>query len=561
MDVLELLANLKKFEYNFDYPFKTKIDLYPFQKKGVMFLFMSPGSILGDGTGLGKTIQTISLSEELIGANPKQNFLIFTIPSAIKQWFKEINKFTDKLSPVFVETCNTRAELNYNKANYEAVFSPQSLAKEGRVETYYQWGRSFNTLIVHYPLLYRDIDYIGKQIDYIKENNGQFSVIFDEASILRNIDRNLKKIKKEEDIKNKTAYYAKVIASLTNRSYALTATPVQTKLDDLYGIYSVINPKLLGDFNTFRQNYTIVRWEDVWIKVFNPKTGRKEPKARKVPKVVAYQNLDHLKNRIAPFFIARKKKEVSSQLPDLIQESFEVELGNTQKDIYRNLKNGFLFDDVGDDVDNEDAKLHPFQKLILMQQCSDSLELIPDANSKESTKLDELNRLVEDDLSNDKIVIFSHFKTMANIIYKNFEDKGYFPLKITGDENLSQRDANLQLFNTSDKHNILIITTAGNKALNIQAASYLIVFDLLWNYGEIAQLIGRLVRIGSKHEKVVVIYLLAEKTIDNYMYATLQRSQELIKCMYGDDVNDLKTPESFSVDKLKDFLRNDGFDK
>jgi SNF2 family DNA or RNA helicase len=171
--------------------------------------------------------------------------------------------------------------------------------------------------------------------------------------------------------------------------------------------------------------------------------------------------------------------------------------------------------------------------LVLCQLVSNSPALVKEEG--ESSKELEFRRIFEQELSEDKVIVFTRFKTGLERLEKILDDLEQPHVRITGSETNAERDvARLTFQDVSKKVNVIFITTAGSAALNLQAANILLFYDTPWSYGDLYQTIGRAQRIGSIYEHIHIIHFINQKTIDEHVLEILGIKKDLIQNVMGD---------------------------
>jgi SNF2 family DNA or RNA helicase len=364
-----------------------------------------------------------------------------------------------------------------------------------------QWLSDANYYIANYQLLLRDFEIVSKL--------GFDIIICDEATIISNHQAKTTRLLKKLDIPNRIA---------------LTGTPVSNTPEDIWSVIDWISPGYLGSFTQFKDNYCIV--ENAII------TG--------------YKNLETLRKRIEPFMIRRLKSEVLKELPPKTYQNRWVTLSPEERKLYIALQEtirdelkvaGLVGGNVG----------IPTVKLIRLRQLANSAELIFD--TKKSSKLEALKELLVDIIGNDeKVLIFTAFKTMADVLIRELNE--YNPLLIAGPVPDDERNKNRHMFNEDDTHKILVMTSAGNVGLNLQRASVVIHYDQPWSVSAVEQREDRCHRHGQT-KSVTVYNMLVEDSIDEYMYSLLQKKRGLVSEVLGDSQDSKKiTVTSNDIDEL-----------
>lgn len=146
-----------------------------------------------------------------------------------------------------------------------------------------------------------------------------------------------------------------------------------------------------------------------------------------------------------------------------------------------------------------------------------------------SVKFDKLLQLLQGDLYKQKVVVFSQFKTCINIIEERLAKHDIKCLRVTGDESTAQRNAAKKQFQQDGGPYVMLLTAAGKKALNLQVAGTFIFFDQPLAWGDGFQLIGRVRRIGSKYQHILIIRLMVRDTADEWVYRILSQEDDLVK--------------------------------
>lgn len=334
-------------------------------------------------------------------------------------------------------------------------------------------------------------------------------------------------------IKNKTTQSLFILKEKLTLKYIylVTGTPIVNRIEDLWSLLYFIDPEIAGEFWQFRNRYCVVDYEE--IKMLDPKL-RKQGKfvkiVRKIPKVIGYKNLEELKIKIEPYYIRREKKEVAPELPDKIPETYEIELCKTQREVYDDLKEDFYNEFRNVDVTIANVLVW----FIRAKQICDSVEIL-DPTAKESSKLDELKVLLEDLIEGDnhKVVIFSQYKEMTDILVREFEK--YKPLYLHGSVKDSDRQLLIDAFQTEPQYKLFISTLrAGGVGITLTAADIVILYDKWYSPSANNQAIDRVHRIGQD-KSVTVIDFICKDTIEERIELILQRKRTMFEGIFGDD--------------------------
>lgn len=310
-------------------------------------------------------------------------------------------------------------------------------------------------------------------------------------------------------ISNPKAKQSKLIKQIPSKNnIALTGTPLNNSVQDLWNIMDFCQPGLLGNYYAFTEKYCV---KDHWGTI----TG--------------YKNLNELKNVIDHYMIRRLKADVLTELPDKICENIYIDFSSKERQLYNAIRQEITTDLKKYNV-NHAYLNNILVKMTRLKQSTSSLELISDMQI--SSKLDVLKELLQDILHQDKkAIIFTQFANMAKIIHRELTN--YQPLLLIGETDKNQRQQNIIDFNNNNINKLIIMTTAGEFGVNLQRANFVIHYDLPWSISKIEQREGRAHRIGQKNN-ITVFNLLMSKTIDEYVLKILHKKQKLARELLGD---------------------------
>lgn len=431
------------------------------------------GGILADDMGLGKTLQLISIilsykEEELINQKP----ILVVCPSSLSlNWKNEINKFASNIKTQVIS-----GSLDQRKRQIRMV-------------------EKYDVVITSYDLLKRDIEYY-QELDY------EFRyVIADEAQYIKNSNtQNAKAIKQ---IKAETRY-------------ALTGTPIENSLSELWSIFDFIMPGYLFGYRKFKELYEMPIVKD------NDK-----------------QAMVKLKQLIEPFILRRTKKEVLTELPDKTITILNNEMEEEQEKIYLSYlaqAKTELQEEIGiRGFGNSQIKILALLTRLRQICCHPSLFI---ENYKgDSSKLNQCIEITKDAIqSGHKILLFSGYTSMFDMIEKELKKEKISYLKLTGQTKVNERVDLVDQFNeNSDIKVFLISLKAGGTGLNLTGADMVIHYDPWWNLSAENQATDRAYRIGQKNN-VQVYKLITKNTIEERIYELQKKKAKLI-----DSVLDTKT--------------------
>lgn len=433
----------------------------PYQCQGITVMLAARNLLLGDAVGLGKTIQSVGAIALAMNKGACKRAMVVTLSSLKGQWCDEAESYLrpdvlDGLASSFVA-------VRGDKAKRTKIYRDPSV----------------RVFVVNYELFLYDLAAMP----------GVDMIILDEAARIKSISAKTPKIIKQYCAKHGVRY-----------RYALTATAIETKLEDLYSILSFLCDKSLGFYTYFLYHYC--------------KLHRfRAPNGRQVRKIVGHLNLGEAKRRTDHVLLRRTKDDVGVELPELVVRNVVVDLNIRQRELYDEIKAKAI-----------QGQIDPLQCSLLLRELCDSLELVDGSGSMGGAKLDELEHIIRESLGPDhSVVIFSQWKRMAHIIAKRLS-KCYEkpPRIISGGVNEKDRDKHRRDF-SDQKFRCLIMTDAGKAGLNLQACETMINFELPWNPATLKQRIGRMHRSGQEHKVTTVINLIANNTIEQSVADRLMR--------------------------------------
>ena len=426
------------------------------------------GGILADDMGLGKTIQILSVILDYVqNAKEKHRTSIVISPSSLTlNWQNEADKFAGELKTLVIN--GTLLERKRKIAEIE----------------------KYDLVITSYDLLKRDIE-LYKEKDYHFRY-----IIADEAQYLKNSNtQNAKAIKKIN----------------AETRYALTGTPIENSLAELWSIFDYIMPGYLFSYKKFKKLYEmpIVKENDK-------------------------QALNKLKMLIEPFILRRTKTEVLTELP----EKTVTVLNNEMEEEQRNLYISYLAqarEEVAEEINLngiEKSHIKILSVLTRLRQICCHPSLFIKDYTNESSKLNQCMEIVEDAVkANHKILLFSGYTSMFPIIEKGLQKLGISYFKLTGATKVDERIDLVDEFNENPDIKVFLISLkAGGTGLNLTGADMVIHYDPWWNLSTENQATDRAYRIGQKNN-VQVYKLITKNSIEEKIYELQQKKAELIDNM------------------------------
>ena len=459
-----MVQNIKEPEdMDFVIPQKLQHVLRDYQKTGFKWLKTLAsygfGGILADDMGLGKTLQAIAFiqSEKEKSSIPS---LVVAPTSLVYNWQDEINKFAPDLKSTVIS--------GLQKERQEQI---KSISEA-------------DIVITSYPLIRRDIDLY---------NEFKFKHCFlDEA----------------QQIKNPESINAKSVKQINAGSYfALTGTPLENSLSELWSIFDFLMPGYLLSHTKFLNKFE------------RPIVKHKNEKA-----------LKELGRHISPFILRRLKKDVLKELPEKIESKMTAELTDEQKKLYlaylQKAKGEIAQEIASKGFEKSQIKILAYLTRLRQLCCHPSLFI---ENYKGgSGKLDLLQEILEDALDGGhRILLFSQFTSMLKIIRQYLDQNKIEYYYLDGSTKAEERVRLVKEFNSGQKSIFLISLKAGGTGLNLTGADMVVHFDPWWNPAVEDQATDRAYRIGQKNV-VQVMKLITQGTIEEKIFALQQKKREMI---------------------------------
>ena len=452
-------------------PEKLENTLRPYQKTGFKWLKALDrynfGGILADDMGLGKTIQIISLILSCKENEKDKKASLVVSPSSLSlNWKNEVEKFAPELKiKVISGNTNERKELIKNIENYDIIITSYNLLKRD-IELYEQKDYKFRFVI-------------ADEAQYLKNNNTQ----------------NAKAIKK---IKSDTRF-------------ALTGTPIENSLAELWSIFDFVMPGYLFSYKKFKNTY-----ETSIVKENNEEMTKK------------------LKMLIEPFVLRRTKKEVLTELPEKTITVLENVMDEEQKEIYLTylMKAKQELQEEITDKGYENSQIKILAALTRLRQICCHPSLFIENYKGNSSKLEQCIEIIKDGINaGHKILLFSSYTSMFEIIEKELKKQDIKYFKLTGSTKVEERVELVDEFNQNKEVKVFLISLkAGGTGLNLIGADMVIHYDPWWNISAENQATDRAYRIGQKNN-VQVYKLITKDSIEEKIYELQQKKAELTENM------------------------------
>lgn len=482
----EMVKNFKTIsDAEYEVPESLKRVMRGYQKNGFKWLKTLEschfGGILADDMGLGKTIQAISflLSEKKDGVTT----LIVAPASLVFNWGEELERFGSGLKVQLI--------------------TGDQQERQKKIECYAEYDVS----VTSYDLLRRDISYYeGKKFTY---------EIIDEAQY----------------IKNHTTAAAKAVKVIdSHMRLALTGTPIENRLSELWSIFDFLMPGFLYSYEVFKRDVEtpIVKYDD------------KEAMTR-------------LQRMVGPFIMRRLKSDVLKDLPDKLEEVRYVKFDKNQQTAY-DAQVVHMQEMIArqDEEDFNKNKMKVLAELTRLRQICCDPSLCFDNYEGESAKLDSCIELVQSAMDGGhKMLIFSQFTSMLEIIRTRLEQLGISYYEITGGTSKEKRLQLVKAFNEDEVPVFLISLKAGGVGLNLTGADVVIHYDPWWNIAAQNQATDRAHRIGQK-KKVTVYKLIARHSVEEKILKLQESKLDLAEQVMNGELGQLG---SMSRDELLELLQ------
>lgn len=422
------------------------------------------GGILADDMGLGKTLQVISVLLAAKQEGKEGTSLVVSPASLVFNWGEEFQRFAPELKISLIT--GTQEE------RHKIIDACQDA----------------DVLVTSYDLLKRDIH-------FYEDKHFQYQII-DEAQY----------------IKNHTTAAAKAVKVINSQNrFALTGTPIENRLSELWSIFDYLMPGFLYGYDVFKRE------------IESPIVKNNDDAAMK-----------RLQKMVGPFILRRLKGDVLKDLPAKLEESRYVRFGSTQQKLY----DGQVLHMRESLAKQDDSEFNKNKMLILAeltrlrQICCDP-SLCFENYKGEAAKLEACLQLIQSAIDGGhRMLVFSQFTSMLAILEKKLEESGISYYTITGSTSKEKRLQMVKEFNEGDVPVFLISLKAGGVGLNLTGADVVIHYDPWWNLAVQNQATDRAHRIGQT-KKVTVYKLIAKGTIEEKIQKLQETKKDLAEQVIG----------------------------
>jgi superfamily II DNA or RNA helicase len=450
----------------------VQAELRPYQEQGVKWLSYlhqhQLGGCLADDMGLGKTLQAITL---LSGIYPKEKTpsLLVMPKSLLFNWENELQKFNPTLTAY----------------------------------TYYAHTRDLdeamqcNLILTTYAILRNDIEQFKEREFYY--------VILDESQHAKNLHSQVSKA---------------VMLLQSRHRLALSGTPVENNLTELYALFRFLNPAMFGSADEFNRHYTT-------------------PIQQHSDKEVAAE----LRRKVYPFILRRLKKDVLKELPAKIEQTLVVEMSDEQKRLYeqrRTFYHTFLRSQIGKEGIQK-SQFYILQALTELRQIASVPEAKSDNQIVSAKRETLLENLLDATANGHKALVFTNFLHGVELLGEDLNQAGIDFVEMTGSTSTRSRKEMVDRFQHDPQCRVFLMTLkTGGVGLNLTAADMIFIFDPWWNTAAENQAIDRAHRIGQ--DKTVFSYRLITKgTIEEKIMQLQQQKKELFDNIIASDSASIKS--------------------
>jgi SNF2 family DNA or RNA helicase len=456
-----------------------KATLRPYQQEGFKWLkYMqknSMGGCLADDMGLGKTLQAITLLASIYPGETRPS-LIVVPKSLVFNWLREIERFC----PALIITAYHGSDRDLQKA------------------------RTGHLILSTYGT-------VRKDIERLKDESFCY-LILDESQYIKNHESQVSRA-----------------VCLLNAEFrlALSGTPIENNLSELYSLFRFLNPTMFGNMTRFVRQYLLPIQQ----------AGNRE---------IAKE----LKKKIYPFILRRLKKDVLLELPEKVENLIMIEMNGDQKRFYEQ-RRVFYYDTIRNRIESEGFQKSQFfvlQAITILRQIAS----IPEVKSEGriiSPKRELLSESLEEAVANDhKVLVFANFIGVLEYLAQDLTEKGIDFETLTGATR--NRENPVRRFQSDPGCKVFLMTLkTGGQGLNLTAADTIYIFDPWWNLAAENQAIDRSHRIGQN--KTVFSYkLIAKDTIEERMLHLQQKKKAVFETIISDESMSYQHLDATEIDYL-----------
>ena len=470
-------------------PAMLEADLRDYQHEGYEWLSylydLGLGGILADDMGLGKTLQTVAMMARAKEAGQQDPFLVIAPSSVLTVWRDEVERFAPDLNVAIVDVSNLRRS--------ESIDAIRSRA---------------DILVTSYAIARLDEEYLAEQ-DWA-------GLILDEAQFVKN-----HQTKAHRAIRNFRAQF----------KLAITGTPMENTLSDLWSIFRLVVPGMLPRYAKFRDDF--LRPIEAGQRVARTEPGNPDEE-RAEQQTRSREAMNKLRTKIRPFMLRRTKESVAAELPDKHEMVLQVPMESEHEKLYQQILQRERKNVLNLVTDMESNRMSIFRSLTLMRMLALDPAIVDEEYAHvPSSKLNELmSRLSEILPEGHRVLIFSQFTSFLARLGQELDQQDIEYAYLDG--STRDRGAVVEQFRSGDAPVFLISLRAGGFGLTLTEADYVFLLDPWWNPAVEAQAVDRAHRIGQ--DKNVMVYRMVSKgSIEEKVLALQQQKVEMFAALTEDD--------------------------
>jgi SNF2 family DNA or RNA helicase len=500
----------------------TPLIIKEFQKQAILHLIKMPRFILGDAVGLGKTLDALVAFAWLKVKNPKAKMVVVTTKSTTYQWSDECEKYTTLRPKVMTDTYHG---LKGSNARYAQMRDFLQDDEHDILVAKYDSLKGTRKIITEDGVKNRQREseettfYKGM----FKEHHANLVLTLDECHRFRATS-------------TQTRHFIQRISRYPERVWALTATAIKNGLDEFYSISNAIGVSPLGPMQQFWAEYCLWREQPIG-------------QGRTIRLISGYQNVAYFKEQLRPFFLGRSQKQVNEKLPALTTVYHPIDMDEKQSKLLVEIPMGLIelppifFKVAGEIFQKERDPSNEMTQLSCQQLVANHWALL-DRNNPEvfhtttlSPKEDALLDMLDGEYRGEKVVVYTKYRSWIDRLEwltanGKFTDRKF--LRITGNENEAKRNENKRKFQDPNSgYDLIVINDAGMEGINLQSAAHMVMLDVPWSWGDLIQLVGRMVRMASPHSACTLHLMIAKGTIDEYAIETLRGKKGVFEAILG----------------------------
>jgi SNF2 family DNA or RNA helicase len=490
-----------------------------------------PRILDGDSVGLGKSLEAIIAACWLADRLSRIKVIVITTKSVAGQFADEFLRFST-MRPVVMQDKHGKLK------SYPARFAQLREFLEG--DDHDVLVCKYSSMIGKRKKVEGPFDedgfptYQGKErvasevrefLKILKPHGKDVVLVLDECQKFKSIGSN-------------TRAMVQILSRPCRQVWGLTATVIRNGIDEMYSVASAIGITPFGSMSEFEEEFCIFR--NIFV-----------GKGRQKRVLQGYRNIPKFKAGMRPFFFGRSQRQVKEKLPRLTTRIIPIDLSEEQtKLLLEDIPSGAfqlppsvikLHGEIitrDRDPENEMTLLSVFQLVAnhpgLLDPTDKKRFLTRSLSPKEEALLD----LLDGDLRGEKVVVFTKSRTWIDRL-EHLTKEGAFTerkfLRITGAESDKTRAQAMRLFQDPEgDHDLIVINAAATEGVNLQAAGHLICLDVPWSFGDLLQLVGRILRLKSNFDMCMLHILVARGSVDEYAISTLQSKGKVFATLLGD---------------------------